>query len=99
MIKVTMSELPVDKIRKIREWLDKEECAWMENCIASQIAELQAEATNGPLTKPHLIIDKGEMPADALTALNEAAYLQIFLDVLKKTRDKETVFQVATLSI
>lgn len=98
MIKVEMSDLPVEKIKKIRDWLDKEESGWLENAVNAEIARLQCEATNQPLTRPHLLIDKGEVPADALAALNDAAYLQIFLDVLKQMRDKETKFQSAKLT-
>lgn len=100
MIKVEMSDLPVEKVKKIRDWLDKEECAWMENCIASEIAKAQAEATNLSLSKPHLTIgDPNAISSESVDMIKNAALLQTFLDVLKRMRDKETQFQVAKLTI
>lgn len=100
MIKVEMSDLPVEKIKKIREWLDKEECAWLENCVASEIAEMQADATNHSLESPHQTIgDPHGLSPDSIDLIKRAAVLQTFLDVLKKMRDKETQFQTARLTI
>lgn len=100
MIKVEMNDLPVEKIKKIREWLDKEECAWLENCVASEIAQAQAEATNLPLNQPHRTIgDPNAIPPESIDMIKRAAILQAFLDVLKKMRDKDTKFQTVKLSI
>ena len=100
MIKVEMTELPVEKIKKIREWLDKEECAWLENCVASEVAQMQTEATNLSLEYPMRTIgDQNGMSLDSQTLLKRAAIRQSFLDVLKTLRDKETRFQVAKLTI
>lgn len=100
MIKVELSELPVEKIKKIRDWLDKEECAWLEQCVASEIAEIQAEATNAALSEPHRTIgDPNALPPAAIDKIKEAAVLQTFLDVLKKMRDQNAKFQTAKLTI
>lgn len=95
-----MSDLPVEKIKKIQDWLDKEECAWLENCVASEIAQAQAEATNLPLDQPHRTIgDPNAIPPESIGMIKRAAILQAFLDVLKKMRDKNTAFQTAKLTI
>lgn len=100
MIKVEMADLPVEKIKKIREWLDKEECAWLENCVASQIAEIQSNATNGPLKQPHRTIgDPNAIPPESVDAIKRAAVLQTFLDVLRDMRLPETKFQDAKLTV
>lgn len=100
MINVEMTDLPVEKIKKIREWLDKEECAWLENCVASEIAQIQAQATNIPLEAPHRTIGHPTAFPDAsVDMIKEAAILQTFLDVLKKMRDRNTEFKVAKLTI
>lgn len=100
MIKVEMSELPLEKIKKIREWLDKEECGWLENCVASEIAQLQARATNLPLNNPHIAIaEEHAIPPDSIDMIKRAAILQTFLDTLKEMRGKESKFQVAKLTI
>lgn len=100
MIKVEMTDLPIEKEKKIREWLDKEECAWLENCVASEIARLQAEATNGPLDSPHITIaEANAIPPKSVDLIKRAAILQSFIDVLKHSRDKNTKFQVAKLTI
>lgn len=100
MINVQMTDLPVEKIKKIREWLDKEECAWMESCVASEIAQIQAQATNLPLESPHRTIgDPNAIPPESVDMIKRAAILQTFLDVLKKMRDKNTEFKTAKLTI
>lgn len=100
MIKVEMTELPVERVKKIRDWLDKEECAWLENCVASEIAQTQAQATNLPLESPHRTIgDPNAIPPESVDMIKRAAVLQTFLDVLKKMRDKTTVFQTVKLTI
>lgn len=99
MIKVEMIDLPVEKIKRIREWLDKEECGWLENCIGSQIAALQADATNAALSEPHRTIgDEHALPPESVSKIKEAAVLQTFLDVLAEMRDQETKFQTAKLT-
>ena len=100
MIKVEMTELAVDKVKKIREWFDKEECAWLENCVAAQISELQVEATNLPLSKPQAtMLEPSAFPQTSVAAIKEAAILQTFLDVLKEMRNKETKFYTAKLTV
>lgn len=100
MIKVEMTDLPIEKIKKIREWLDKEECAWLENCVASEIAKLQAEATNAALESPHSTIgDPHAIPPKSIDMLKSAALLQSFLGVLKQVREKETEFKTAKLTV
>lgn len=100
MIKVELSELSVDKVKKIRDWLAREECAWLENCVASQIAEIQAEATNVALAEPHRTIgDQYGLPPTSIDAIKRAALLQSFLDVLKKMSDQNTKFETAKLTI
>lgn len=95
-----MTDLPVEKINKIRAWLEKEECAWLENCVASEIAKIQAEATNHPLASPHRTIgDPNAIPPESVDKIKEAAVLQTFLDVLKRMRAKDSLFQVAKLTI
>lgn len=99
MIKAEPTELPVEKIKKIREWLDREECAWMENCVASEIAVLQTNATNAALAEPHRTIgDEHALPPESINAIKEAAVLQTFLNTLVKMRDKETRFQTVKLT-
>jgi hypothetical protein len=94
MIKVEMSDLPVEKIKKIRDWLDKEECAWLENCVASEIAQAQAEATNLPLDQPHRTIgDPNAIPPESIDMIKNAAILQAFLDVLKRCATKTPDFR------
>lgn len=100
MINVEMTDLPIEKIKKIREWLDKEECGWMENCVASEIAQAQVQATNLPLDQPQRTIgDPNAIPPESMDMIKRAAILQTFLDVLKKMRDKNTEFKVAKLTI
>ena len=100
MIKVELTELPPEKIKKIREWLEREECAWLENCVASEIGKIQAEATNAALEEPHRTIgDPNALPPAAINKVKESAVLQTFLDVLKKMRDQETKFLTAKLTI
>lgn len=100
MIKVEMTDLPIEKIKKIREWLDKEECAWLENCVASEIAQLQATATNLPLNTPHITIaEEYAIPPDSIDMIKRAAVLQTFLDTVKEMRGKDAKFQIAKLSI
>lgn len=99
MIKAELTDLPIEKIKKIREWLDREECAWMENCVASEIAVLQAAATNAALSKPNRAIGlENALVFDEVIQIKEAAVLQMFLDVLAKMRDKETKFQSVKLT-
>lgn len=94
-----MTDLPVEKVKKIREWLDKEESGWLENCVASEIAQIQAETTNAALSEPNRTIgDEHALPPAAVNKLKEAAVLQTFLDLLKRMRDKETKFQTAKLT-
>lgn len=99
MIKYELSDLATDKIRKIREWLDREEAGWIENCINSEIAVLQAEATNLALGSPHKTIgDENGLPPQSIDQIKRAAVLQSFLDVFKKLRDDETRFQTVKLT-
>ena len=103
MIKVEMTELAVEKVKKIREALDKEEIAWLENCVAAQISALQAEATNLPLSKPQatlaILSEETAFPKTSVAAIKEAAILQTFLDVLKEMRNKDTKFHTARLTV
>lgn len=100
MIKVEMTDLPVEKIKKIQEWLDKEECAWLEQCVTAEIAEMQVKATNLPLSEPHRTIgDPNAIPPESVDLIKKAAVLQTFIDVLTKKRDKESVFRTARLTI
>lgn len=99
MIKHELSDLATDKIRKIREWLDREEAGWIENCVGSQIAVLQAEATNLALTSPHKTIgDDKALPPQSIDLIKQAAVLQSFLDVFKNLREDETRFQTVKLT-
>lgn len=100
MIKVEKTELPPEKVRKIRDWLNAPECALLENCLASEIAEIQAEATNAALKEPHRTIgDPNALPPTSIDRIKESAVLQTFLDVLKKMRDENTKFETAHLTI
>lgn len=100
MIKTEVSELPPEKIRKIREWLDREECAWVENCVRSEIAIIQADATNFALSEPQKTIGEPfALPSGSVTKIKEAAVLQTFLDMLAELRKPDTKFQTVKLTI
>jgi hypothetical protein len=99
MIKVELSELPPEKVKKIQAWLDREECAWLENCVASEIAAKQAAATNLALTSPNRTIgDERALPPESINEIKEAAILQTFLDMLAKMRKPETRFKIVRLT-
>lgn len=102
MINVELTDLPVEKIKKIREWLEKEECTWVEQSIAARIAVLQAEITNAALEKPNKTIgDETSVPVppESLNQLREAAILTRFLGELKRLRKPETKFQTVKLTV
>lgn len=100
MIKVELTELPVEKVKKIRDWLAREECAWVENCIASQIAAIQSEATNAALKEPHRTIgDPHALPPNAINEMKAAAVLQTFLDLLTRLRAEDTKFLTTKLTV
>jgi hypothetical protein len=100
MIKHELSELPPEKIRKIREWLDREECDWLKSCVASEIAVIQADATNLALGSPGQTIgEPNALPPASVTKIKEAAILQSFLDILAEMRKPETKFQTVRLTI
>lgn len=100
MIKAEVSELPPEKIRKIHEWLDREECAWVENCIRSEIARIQADATNFALSEPQKTIgEPAALPSGSILKLKQAAVLQTFIDMLAELRKPETKFETVKLSI
>lgn len=99
MIKAELTDIPVERIKKIRDWLDREECAWMENCVASEIAVIQANATNAALREPHRTIgDQHALPPESINQIKDAAVLQTFLDVLVKMRKNDTRFQTVKLT-
>lgn len=100
MIKAEVSELPPEKIRKIREWLEREECAWVQNCVASEIAAIQADATNFALSEPQKTIgEQFALPSGSITKIKEAAILQSFLDILRSLSHPENKFQTVKLTI
>ena len=100
MIKVELSELPIEKVRKIREWLDREEAAWLENSVAAEIASLQAEATNRALSSPGTVISEANaLPSSSIGQIKDAAVLQTFLDMLAELRKPDTKFQTVKLTI
>lgn len=102
MITAQLSELPIDKIKKIREWLDREECGWLEQCIAARIAVLQVEVTNAALEKPNKTIGDESalpLPPESVNQIKEAAILTRFLGEFKRLRKPETKFQTVKLTI
>lgn len=93
MITVTEVDFPVERVKKIQEWLMRDECGWVEEAVRADIAALQAEATNESLERPQIVIaDPVPLSPEGVRAMKEAAVLACFLGVLGKLKDPNIKF-------
>lgn len=98
MMQCHLSPLPKPQLDRLRSWLSKPEALTLRECVAAQIAELQVESANAPLSKPMASIMVGR-PALELAPMAEAARLKIFLDVLDELSGENSEFNTAKITV
>lgn len=99
MINCQLEHLPSGRQQALLNWLATSEAATLIECVASEVAALESQATAKALEAADVTLARGELPQESQKALDRALRYQIFLDVFEELTKGDFQFRRARLSI